>query len=144
MIDKKYRDAFKEVYEILENTDNELLQKIPKKFLIFIKDNMSEDYVTKIVSNKTLDEQELLEETEAILALIYRSYWATEEEKKEFQEKAKKEIEENQIQYKNIEEIFASRNNKMNNMVINKELIVVKEKNIFSRILEKIKKFFKK
>ncbi len=78
MIDEVYRNSFKEVYEILENTESELLSKIPTKFMDFIKDNMNKDYKTNIQQNVDIDKQPLLKETEAILSLIYRSYWATD------------------------------------------------------------------
>lgn len=77
MIDEIYKNSFKEVYEILENTEDELLAKIPTKFMNFIKENMNENYKTNIQRNVDLDKQPLLKETEAILSLIYRSYWET-------------------------------------------------------------------
>lgn len=82
MKDNDYKNAFKEVYVILENTDEELVKKIPNKFLEFIKNNMNKEYQTNIKTNIGIDKQNILKETENILALIYRSYWETEDEKK--------------------------------------------------------------
>ena len=84
MIDEVYRNSFKEVHDILENTDDELLAKIPSKFMEFLNNNMNSDYMTNIDPNIDIDKQPLLKETEALLSLIYRSYWATADEKKEF------------------------------------------------------------
>lgn len=84
MIDEVYRNSFKEVHDILENTDDELLSKIPSKFMEFLNNNMNSDYMTNIDPSIDIDKQPLLKETEALLSLIYRSYWATADEKKEF------------------------------------------------------------
>ena len=46
MIDEIYRNSFKEVYDILENTENELIAKIPTKFMNFLKENMNVNYKT--------------------------------------------------------------------------------------------------
>ena len=92
MIDEIYKNSFKEVYDILENTEEDLLSKIPNSFMNFIKNNMNVDYKTSINLNETIDKQHLLKETEAILSLIYRSYWATDEEKNEFAKKDNLEL----------------------------------------------------
>ena len=117
MIDEIYKNSFKEVYDILENTEEDLLSKIPDSFMNFIKNNMNVDYKTSINLNETIDKQHLLKETEAILSLIYRSYWATDEEKNEFAKKDNldfiKEEEQKKEQYqgKDIYKLFEERKN---------------------------------
>ena len=44
MLDEIYRNSFKEVYYILQNSETELLQKVPTKFLDFLKSNMNSEY----------------------------------------------------------------------------------------------------
>ena len=113
MIDNIYKNAFKEVYEILQNTEEELIQKVPSKFIDFLQNNMNKDYPTNINSNVTIDKQSILPETEDILSLIYRSYWATDEEKVDFANRDKQELtkieEDKKSQYKDISEIFEQR-----------------------------------
>ena len=75
MKDENYKNALKEVYDILDNTDEELVLKIPKNFLEFVKENMNKEYISNIDYNVEIDKQNLLPETEAILAQIYNSYW---------------------------------------------------------------------
>lgn len=75
MKDEIYGNALKEVYDILQNTEEELVSKIPQKFLNFVKENMNKDYRSNIDLNIGIDKQNLLPETEAILSLIYKSYW---------------------------------------------------------------------
>lgn len=84
MLDEIYRNSFKEVYDILKNTESDLTAKLPNKFINFLKENMNVNYKTNINPNEDIDKQHLIKETEAILSLIYRSYWTTDEEKKEF------------------------------------------------------------
>lgn len=147
MIDNVYRNAFKEVCEILQNTDDELVKKVPQKFVDFLKNNMNKDYQTNIDNTIDIDKQDLLPETADILSLIYRSYWTTDEEKLEFSNKDKQElakIEENEKkQYKDIDEIFSKRKN-LNNVTLNNSLMVVKKENFITKFLNKILKIFKK
>lgn len=84
MIDNVYKNAFYETYLILQNSENELVKLIPEKFIDFLKNNMNENYKSNIDINVDIDKQKILPETEDILSLIYRSYWASDEEKIEF------------------------------------------------------------
>lgn len=147
MIDNTYKNAFKEVYDILENTDKELLNKVPKKFIQFLENNMNKDYKSNIKNDIEINKQNLLRETEAIISLIYRSYWATDEEKKEFSVKDRNEnldIEKRKKQeFKNVEDIFAKRKN-INKVTIDNNLMVIQKENFFKRILNKIFSIFKK
>ena len=143
MIDEAYRNSFKEVYDILQNTEDELISKIPVKFISFIKDNMNCDYKTNIQQNVNIDKQPLLKETEAVLSLIYRSYWATEEEKQEFAIKDQQEFYEKQKQGKSIEQIFIERK-KINNITIDNNLMIVKKESFIKRFFSKVLSIFKK
>ena len=149
MIDDVYKNAFKEVYDILGNTENELLEKIPIKFMDFIKDNMNVNFKSNIRFDEPIDKQQLLTETEAILSLIYRSYWATEAEKQEFAmrdqenffeiEKKKK----NEYQGKDIYQIFEERKN-INKITIDNNLLVIEKENFIKRFFNKILGLFRK
>ena len=52
---KEYRQALFEVYQILENSNEEIKNKIPKKFIDFLKENMDNDYKFKLEKGKELD-----------------------------------------------------------------------------------------
>lgn len=148
MIDEIYKNSFKEVYDILENTEDELVSKIPTKFMNFLKENMNPNYKTNINKDEELDKQPFLKETEAILSLIYRSYWATEEEKKEFSQKDKKELIEKEEKRKEqypvnyIYEVFAKRKN-INNITVDNNLMVIKKESFIKRIFNKILSIFR-
>lgn len=147
MIDNVYKNAFKEVYEILKNTDKELVEKVPQKFIDFLQNNMNTDYQVNIDNNIEIDKQTLLAETEDIFALIYRSYWATNEEKLEFSNRDKQyliQIEENKkSQYKDITEIFEKRKN-LNNVTLDNSLMIIPKENFIQKLFKKILKFFRR
>lgn len=147
MIDETYRNSFKEVYDILENTEQELFKKIPVKFINFLKDNMNVDYQTNIKKDLEIDKQKLLKETESILSLIYRSYWSTEEEKQNLKIKDNEELlkieDLKRGQYKDIDEIFQKRKN-LNHVTMNNSLMVIKKESFIKRIFNKILDIFKK
>ena len=106
MVDRRYQRAFKEVNEVLLHTDTELTNKIPLKFRKFLEENMDKEYNFRIQENLSLEQQEISKETENILALIYRTYWATQEEKEDF---IKKDEEERRINEEKLNNIFSNR-----------------------------------
>ena len=67
--------------------------QIPVSFLNFIKQNKKENHINNINPYLKIEEQNISEEVKAIMALIYRSYIASEEEKKEYQRKDKADLE---------------------------------------------------
>lgn len=62
-----------------------------------------------LASKYKMDKQLILPETENILSLIYRNYWATEEEKANFSNKDKNEYIGQEFKGNNIHEIFEQR-----------------------------------
>ena len=146
MIDNLYKNAFKEVYEILQNTDIELVEKIPKTFIEFLQNNMNTSYQTNIDKSIDIDKQVLLAETEDILALIYRSYWATPKELLEFSSKDNQELkqfeEKQKDQYKDVSEIFEKRK-KINKVILDNSLMVIPKENFIQKLFKKILKLLK-
>lgn len=148
MVDEIYKNSFKEVYEILKNTDEELVNKIPNKFMEFIKNNMNSDYVINIRKDIEIDKQKILPETEGILALIYRSYWATEEERQQFKNKERQEFlneekrKQEKYEGKNIDEIFEKRKD-FSSVILDSNLMIIKEESFIKKILNKIKNMFR-
>lgn len=83
MIDRsKMPQAYKEVYEILKYVPEEDYKKIPNKILHKIEKNMDESYLFEVTEFDDFQKQKMLKETECILAIFYRDYWATESERK--------------------------------------------------------------
>ena len=77
----------KETLYILEYFNPEFVAKIPLNFKNDLKDIAKNSNMTiRIEENRKLKEQPILEETKELIALIYYSYVATEEQKKKLTE----------------------------------------------------------
>ena len=114
LLENKYRKAYKEVRAVLGLFSKEDLDKIPQNIINAIEKNIDKNY--NFVMNE-FDESLLLDETKALLVIIYRDYFATNEEKeimnKKFEldtKKAKDELSFNEDQ--NSFEIKYKRNKK--------------------------------
>lgn len=82
MVDKK--DVYKEVLIVLSNFDKEIVQKIPDSvFKELINLAADSELEVNIDINKSLEEQNLSEESREIISLIYYKYIAEEAEKKD-------------------------------------------------------------
>ena len=79
----KTKDAYVEVLGILDLLDEEQKNRIPKKLKEFFENNKNQDYQVNIDSNIPLEEQNLLQETVDILAMLKLNYWCTNEKEKE-------------------------------------------------------------
>lgn len=117
---EEYSKALFEVYVVLKNTKEEVKNKIPKKFINFIEENMDKNYRFKLKENVGLEKQDLMHETKQILALIYRDYIVTKEERK------KLILLEKKIRNKNKEQNKEKYNIKFNKNVDNKKESVEK------------------
>lgn len=98
----EYQNALTEVEAILKLMSKDMLDKIPNSFLNFIEQKKSKSYIPNLNMELSLNE------TRAILSLIYRSYLCNAEEKRKLKiddsiELVKKEIELNKkYSYENL------------------------------------------
>ena len=136
-----YREAFTEVNEILKYFSKDLLNKIPKEFIDNIRENMSTSYIVVYDNTKGINEQNLKQETRAILSVIYRDYICNENTRNEIIQKDRKEWadleEKKKKEFENVE-IFKT-NDKVQNTNENNALKVIEKQNIISKIIEKRK-----
>lgn len=146
-MESNYFKAYKEVIEILKNVPKESFDKIPKTMIDTFNAKMDTNYNFSIDINKDFEEQELLDETKAILAIIFRDYWATTYQKERIQAKEKydrQRIEEEKRTNFNYD-IF-NKHNKAKN--IEHELnnynlpIEVKKEKLYERMIIFFKKMF--
>lgn len=140
-----YREAFTEVNEILKYLSENLLRKIPKEIIDNIKENMSTSYELEYDNTKGLNEQNLKQETRAILSVIYRDYICDENIKQEIIQKDRKEWFELEKKkgYGNTN-IFKKQNIQNKDIEENKALQVVRKQNIIIKIIDKIKIMWRK
>ena len=76
---KAYQQAFTEVYEILNYLNEKDYNKIPKDVIYALKENRDVKYDFYIDESIPFCEQDILEETKAILFNLYRDYLASSE-----------------------------------------------------------------
>ena len=81
MIDLKYANAYSEVLEILKYISKEQYNKIPNELIKVYEENSDKNYYFKYNPEKTLEEQNVLKITKTIIAILFRDYWATDEQK---------------------------------------------------------------
>ena len=118
MMKDNYSKAYKEIVEILKYVPEESVDKIPKEMRDMFEAEQLKTYNFQIDTEKTFKEQKLLEETKAILANIFRDYWATNYQKARILEKEKQDREEWKRQKRekcNTNDIFKNRNTNINN-----------------------------
>lgn len=144
MID--YNKRLVEVDEILSYLSEDDLAKIPEHIRQTIKDDKDKEYIWKYDTSKELKNQEVNVDTLAFLAYLSMEYLFNEEQKKFmqniFEMNEKKEEEERLKKFSS--NIVFKENVIENNDLEKEELVLCKKPNIFVRMFEKIKMFFKK
>ena len=155
-ITQNYKNAFTEVYTILNYIEDEDYNKIPEDVISVIEENRNEDYEYEMNEDVDIFTQPMLPETKAILFNFFRDYWSTPDQKekiKRMQKEERQKIEEKKkIEY-GTDNIFKNRNSNIksseNNQNMdetiskNTSLIEVKKENFIVKIINKIKSFFK-
>ncbi len=146
MVTKEYAMAYKEVVEILKYVPDEDVKKIPKEKLEFYKNNMDNDYGYKLDMTKEFEKQEMSDITKAILANIFRDYWATPYQKERIEAKEKydlEKLEEEKKEKYNPDDIF--KKHKEEKAIENTNLpIEVKKETFFKKLISFIKRLFNK
>lgn len=144
-----YKEAFSEVDEIFKLMPTNLLNKIPAKFRKMINSEKSMNY--NPIIREPIEDFVLKEETIVILALIYRDFLCSSEEKEKLKlrdaEKIREAEEELRKKY-NPDNIFKNRTNLSNDLNDTENsttaIVEYKEKNFIQKIFEKVKHLFKK
>lgn len=153
-ISQAYRNAFTEVYTILDYVEDDDYKKIPQDVLDVIKENRNFDYEYEMNEEEDIFKQPMLPETKAILFNFYRDYWCSPEQKEKIKMIQAKELqrdeERKRAKYNSI--VFADKGLKQTKQVPNIEtsksiadeqaLVERKEKSLFTKIINKIKSFF--
>ena len=136
--------AYKEVVKIIEYLPDEEYIKIPEEIIQNLKEEMDDSYIYEI---DDLESLEVLKETEEILAVIFRDYLSTSQEKRAIVLREKQEaieLEEEKRRKYSPNNIFAKqeKNFESINIILPVE---IKKQNIFSKIISFIKeKIFRK
>ena len=105
--------AYTEVLEILNNISKEEYKKVPKELIELYELKKDKQYKFEITYFEDFENQKILDETKAILAVLFRDYWATEKQREKIilNEKYQINIQEEQKRKEyNPDEIFRNKN----------------------------------
>ena len=139
------KNAYTEVYTILQDLNEEEYNKIPPEVTKTIEANRNEEYEYELDDELELKDQPMLPETKAILFNLFRDYLATPEQKAKIirmQNEARQRNELKKQQMYNTD-VFANKQKRNLDKPNNETMQIVKYKeNIFKKILNKIKSIF--
>ena len=144
----KTRQAYSEIDEFLELLSEEQRNEIPKKLRDFFKKEKHTEYVKNIDKDIPIKDQNLKEETLAIIALLNLQYWCKDEKEKK---RLKSVYAQNEKKYQdmlyekyNPNDIFKKKDETVTENNIRQEenmQIVEYKESIFKRIINKILNF---
>lgn len=150
MINERYSIAMSETLHYLKGINEEDVNKIPNKFMEFLKANASKNYECDFDYTKPLKELKLMDETRGLISMICLNYWCqTEEQKENF----RKHLNKNEIKYQeelrkvyNPDNLFKNKSTDDKKIIYNdisspNDIVKVEKGNIVKMILNKIKKF---
>ena len=142
------RQAYSEIDEFLGLLSEEQRNEIPKKLRDFFKEEKDQEYFKNIDKDIPIKDQNLKEETLAIIALLNLQYWCKdEEEKKRLQEiyaQNEKEYQDMLYEKYNPNDIFKKKEGttiENNNEIKEKMQMVEYKDSVFKRKINKILNF---
>lgn len=150
MLSINTRQAYTEVDNFIELLDEYNRNKIPKKLREFFKKEKDNNYIKIIDSNIPIQEQNLKEETLALIAMLNLQYWCEDEEEKQ---RLKKVYSENERKYQDVlrekynpDNLFKNKKKTNANVFSTQQMSMVeyKKDTIFTKIKKFILSFVKK
>lgn len=149
MISQNTKEAYSEIDDFLELLDEDTKEKVPEYLRKFFKDNKDKDYRKRIISDISIKDQNLKEETLALIAMLNLKYWCKDEEERQRLIKIYSDNEEKYNEFLDKEKIsdVIFKNNKTDNQesenLQNIEITKYKKETFIKKLLRKIKGMFK-
>ncbi len=150
MVNERYGIAIAETLHYLKGINQNDINKIPNKFMNFLKNNAFQDYKCEFDYTRPLNELNLKNETRGLIAMICLNYWCeTKEQRNLFIE----HLNENEKQYQeelrkkyNMDDIFKKKEHVTKVETITENIdrlpIPAQQGNIFKRVCNQIMRFF--
>lgn len=149
MVSVKDANAMAEVIYYLKGIRQEDVDKIPKKFIQFLNENASKEYICNFDYNRPLKELNILDETRGIIGMICYNYWCVTEQQKELY---LKKLSQNEQQYQeilhekyNLDNLFKNRKQEYveeTQNIANEVAMVEYRGSTLKKVINKIKYFF--
>lgn len=138
------KEAYSEVYAILNLMSWNLINKIPEKIWENIENKRDKE---KVIEINNIEEYQVSDQANKLLAILYENYFASDEEKSVIQAKEKILYENEQKALKekyNPDNLFKSKTSNTTQTAEDTVAIVGYQESIFEKIKNWIKKFFSK
>lgn len=149
MVTEDYANACAEVVRILDYIPYREYKKIPKDIILHYEKSANSNYNFEYDITYSLDEQNVSKTAKTIIAIFFRDYWATPEQRNKIlnYEKYENIKEEAKNEKYKIDDMFKKNEDKLiKNIKLNNEKnmpIIPKKQKLYKIILEKILNFFK-
>lgn len=151
MVSQRYKNAYKEVLEIIKYLPEKDLYKIPKEKIKYFERNQNIDYEFKFDASIPLEEQNISREANAIILNLFNDYFLSDKQKEKLKsilDSNEKKYQEKQRETYNPDNIFKNKET-INYYQINSETsnlndlpIEVNENNILMKVIRYFKKIF--
>ena len=146
-MDRETKEGITQVLDVIKHTDKNVVDKISKSFIEFLENNKESDYEVNIDYTNEDWINQINEEAKIILALIYRDFLVSEDEREKLivnEKKIDKLYQEELSKKYNTEELFKNINNTQENIKEGTSLIEIQEKKWYQKLLAKIISIFGK
>ena len=140
-----YKMAYTQVLEILKRLPKEEVAKIPTEEIEFLKENCDKTYKYILSPNARLEECQISRKAYAILVVYFKKYFATEIQKQKLDVILKNNqiaIEKEKREKSGVDNLF--KENKLEQEENKKVEIVPYKESFFKRVLNRIKKIFRR
>lgn len=140
-----YKMAYTQVLEILKRLPKEEVAKIPTEEIEFLKENCDKTYKYILSPNARLEECQISRKAYAILVVYFKKYFATEIQKQKLDVILKNNqiaIEKEKREKYGVDNLF--KENKLEQEENEKVEIVPYKESFFKRVLNRIKKIFRR
>ncbi len=148
MINNTRAKAYTEVLEIISHFSEEEYNKIPKEKIEYYENNKDDNYFFKINPNIDLSKQNISQEANTILVLLFRDFFATDKQKEilnklllqneqKLEEEKRKKYDPSNIFKNNNENQYEQKNEET-------DLMIIEEEKWYEKIYNFIRKLFKK
>lgn len=147
MENMEYANAYSEVIEILKYISEADYNKIPKNKINLFETNANKEYKFTYNPNLTLNEQNVSKRAKAIIAILFRDYWATEKQREKIiakQNNDRMQIEKNKQERYNSDNLFYHRAKKVKNIQNETVSLTEHKETFFSKIIKKIRQIFQR
>jgi len=142
----EYANAYSEVNEILKSISKEDYEKIPKSKIELFKKCSNPNYKFNYNPNLTLEKQNVSKRARAIIAILFRDYWATDIQRNKIVKMQKNEFSRLEMEKEkkyDVNNIFNNAKKNKENTTSDNEEIIIYKKSFFQRLKEKIKYIIK-